>query len=324
VTAPFTLAAGLGRAVGGVLDGLGPARLSVLIFHRVLPRPDPLFPEEPCAERFEGLMRAVAAGFEVLPLGRAYALWSRGELPRRALTITFDDGYADNAEVALPILRRLDIPATFFIATGFLDGGRMWNDSVIECIRGCRLERVDLGAFGLGEQVLGDVASRRRLIDQVLPHIKYASLSAREQALSALHEACGRPPLPADLMMTTAQVQALHAAGMEIGGHTVHHPILTELSDDEAEHEIATGRARLQQITCAPVDVFAYPNGKPGRDYGPQHVAMVRRLGFACAVSTAPGVVRAESAAHEWPRFTPWDRVPAAWMARLLLNRYRG
>jgi len=110
---------------------------------------------------------------------------------------------------------------------------------------------------------------------------------------------------------------------MEIGGHTVRHPILTELPDDEAEREIAHGREALRQLTGAPVEVFAYPNGRPGRDYDARHVALVRQLGFRCAVSTAPGVVRPGDDELQWPRFTPWDNTAARWLARLTATRYR-
>lgn len=299
------------------------------MFHRVLAEPDPLFPGEPCAERFARLMGAVARTFNVLSLGQAHTLWQRQQLPRRALVVTFDDGYADNASVALPILQRHGLVATFFIATGFLDGGRMWNDTVIECIRRSTAEAIDLSSFGLGlgpglgHFALGSPAARRQAIDAVLPRIKYLDLAAREQAITRLQALCGQPQLPDDLMMSSGQVVQLHRAGMEIGAHTVMHPILTELPDAEAAHEMAAGRARLQQLTGAPVDVFAYPNGKPGRDYAPQHVALARAAGFRCAVSTAAGVVGAHSDPLQWPRFTPWDRSTPAWMARLLLARYR-
>jgi peptidoglycan/xylan/chitin deacetylase (PgdA/CDA1 family) len=108
---------------------------------------------------------------------------------------------------------------------------------------------------------------------------------------------------------------------MEIGAHTVHHPILTALNAADAEREIADGRQRLQQIIDAPVDVMAYPNGKPGRDYDASHVAMVRRLGFRAAVSTAPGAARAGDDLFQLPRFTPWDRSLLRWSARLVANR---
>ena len=320
-----TLAGSLGRLATSAADRWASPRISVLMFHRVLAEPDPLFPGEPCAERFSRLMGAVARTFNVLSLGQAHTLWQRQQLPRRALVVTFDDGYADNASVALPILQRHGLVATFFIATGFLDGGRMWNDTVIECIRRCAAEAIDLSSFGLGPDrfALDSAAARRQAIDAVLPRIKYLDLAAREQAISRLQALCGQPQLPDDLMMSSGQVVQLHRAGMEIGAHTVMHPILTELPDAEAAQEMAAGRARLQQLTGAPVDVFAFPNGKPGRDYAPQHVALARAAGFRCAVSTAAGVVGAHSDPLQWPRFTPWDRSTPAWMARLLLARYR-
>jgi len=316
----------LGAALEGALatlDRLGTARLSVLIFHRVTPQPDPLFPHEMHAQRFDALLCQIARAFTVLTIGQAHAHWQTGTLPRRALAITFDDGYADNAEVALPLLQRHRLAATFFIATGYLDGGRMWNDTVIETLRHCQRDQVDLSSLGLGRFTLGGTAQRRTAIDAVLPVIKYRSLSERERALADLATACGNPTLPADLMMRSAQVRQLHAAGMEIGGHTVRHPILTELDDAAARQEIIDGRDALRALTGAPVNVFAYPNGRPRRDYDRRHVQMVREAGFDCAVSTEVGTVGPRSDVLQWPRFTPWDLDDRAWLARLALARYR-
>lgn len=318
-----SLTGSVGRMLVTAADRLSARRISILIYHRVLPSPDALFPSEPCADRFDVLMGAVARTFNVLSLGQAHTLWQQQQLPERALVITFDDGYADNASVALPILQRHGLKATFFVATGFLDGGRMWNDTVIECLRRCTQATVDLSSFGMGVFALDSPAARRRAIDAVLPGIKYLDLAAREEAIARLQALCGNPKLPDDLMMTSDQVVQLHRAGMEIGAHTVMHPILTKLADADAAQEMAAGRARLQQITGAPVDVFAYPNGKPGRDYAIQHVALARTAGFRCAVSTAAGVVGAQNDPLQWPRFTPWDPATPAWMARLLLARYR-
>jgi peptidoglycan/xylan/chitin deacetylase (PgdA/CDA1 family) len=93
-----------------LFDMLSPAgagaRLTVLIFHRVLLEPNPLFPGEPDAVRFETQMRWIKTWFNVLPLPEAIQRLRVGGLPARAAAITFDDGYADNFTVALPILRR--------------------------------------------------------------------------------------------------------------------------------------------------------------------------------------------------------------------------
>jgi peptidoglycan/xylan/chitin deacetylase (PgdA/CDA1 family) len=200
----------------------------------------------------------------------------------------------------------------------------MWNDTVIEAVRSSTVDELDLGALGLGRFPLAEPAQRRRAIDAMLPVIKYRALVGRDEAISRVLQACGSVTLPEALMMKSSQVRDLQAAGMEIGGHTVHHPILTELADDDARHEIAAGREVLQRLLGAPVDVFAYPNGRPGRDYDARHVAMVRALGFRCAVSTAVGVVRGGADALQWPRFTPWDHSDAMWLGRLAVTRYRG
>src|SRR5437762_5792628 len=109
--------------------------LSVLIYHRVLDTTDPLRPSEPTGAEFELRMRWLKANFNVISLADAVAGLKSRALPPRALAITFDDGYRDNCQTAMPILTRLGLPATFFIATGYLDGGRMFNDTVIEAVR---------------------------------------------------------------------------------------------------------------------------------------------------------------------------------------------
>ncbi len=311
----------LTRGVAAVQDSVGAPRLSILIFHRVLAEPDPLFPGEMDARRFDRLCAMLARDYRVLTLGQAVALRGQRRLPARALCITFDDGYADNATIALPILQRHGLVASFFVSTGFLDGGRMWNDTVIECLRRSRAEAVDLSAHDWGRWPLRSSTERRAAIDAVLPRIKYQPLDAREPLLQALAAAAGRPALPDDLMMRSDQVRELADAGMEIGGHTVRHPILTELPDEQARAEIREGRDRLQQITGREVGVFAYPNGGPDRDYDQRHVAMVKDLGFCAAVSTATGVVAGDADPYQLPRFTPWDRSDARWTLRLLANR---
>src|SRR3954469_1945522 len=137
-----------------------PRRLSVLVYRRVLAERDPLLAGEPSAAEFEHRMRWVKANFEVLPLGEAVRALREDRLPRRSLCITFDDGYADNYRIALPILRRLGLPATFFVATGFLDGGCMFNDVVIEAVRHAQCAELNLTDLGLGRHPLRSVEER--------------------------------------------------------------------------------------------------------------------------------------------------------------------
>ncbi len=306
------------RALAGVAgrSRRGPG-LSILIFHRVLPAFDPLFPNEIDGRRFDRMMALVARSFLVLPLDQAAEALQQGRLPRRALAITFDDGYADNCDIALPILRRHGLTATIFVATGFLDGGRMWNDSVIECLRRSTQPAVDLAALGLPVMPLGSLAERRAAIERCIAVVKYQRPPAREPLLAALHDACGRPALPEDLMLSGAKVRALHEDGMGIGAHTQSHPILRTLGEAEAEAEITGSRQALQNLLQQPVDTFAYPNGKPGQDFDQRHVELTRRLGFRLAVSTAKGVSRQGDDMFQLKRFTPWQPQPLRWLASL-------
>ena len=132
------------KTVFQLASSTGGPKLSILIFHRVLPETDPLFPDEPDALRFDQVMGWVKTWFNVIPLDAAVDSLKARNLPARALAITFDDGYADNRTVALPILKRHGLSATFFIATGYLNGGRMWNDTIIEAIRGSKAKILEL------------------------------------------------------------------------------------------------------------------------------------------------------------------------------------
>jgi peptidoglycan/xylan/chitin deacetylase (PgdA/CDA1 family) len=295
-----------------------PSRLSVLIFHRVRPRIDPLFPGEPDAARFEQQLRWVKDWFTVLPLADAVAGLRSGKLPARPLAITFDDGYADNATMAMPILRKVGLHATFFVATGFLNGGRMWNDTVIEAVRAAQAARLDLTPIGLGVVDLNGIEARRAAVGRLLTDLKHLPIDERLRKADAIAAATGIGP-SSDLMMTDTQVKALDAAGMAIGAHTVSHPILAMLPDDAARSEIDRSRRTLEQIVGKRVKLFAYPNGKPDQDYAARHVAMVRELGFDAAVSTAPGAAAPSCDLYQIPRFTPWDR--EAWRYGLRLAR---
>ena len=313
----------LDSALRAVYSAMAPAgaraRLSTLIFHRVLSAPDPLLPSEPDATEFEARMRWMQRHFNVIPLAEAIARLQSRTLPARSLAITFDDGYADNQQIAAPILRKLGLPATFFIATGYLDGGRMFNDSIIAAVRGCKRASLDLTELGLGIHSLESPEQRRSAISMLLPQVKGldpARRAARAERVCQLAEVVP----PDDLMMTSSQVAALARDGFGIGGHTVSHPILARMDSNHAREEIHRGRQRLEEITKGSVCLFAYPNGRPGEDYSVQTTDQVRQLGFAAAFTTAHGVAGSNADFFQLPRFTPWDRGELKFGARMAHN----
>ena len=315
----------LNRALGAACGLASPAghgaRLSILIYHRVLPAPDPLLHGEVDAARFDWQMALVARHFHVLPLTEAVERLGRGALPTRALAITFDDGYADNLSVALPVLQKHGLSATFFVAAGFLDGGRMWNDTVIEAFRAAPGPAWDLGALGLGTHPVTTPAERRAGYGRVIAVLKYLPFAERAEKVQALAAAASLPA-GSELMLSSTGLRRLRAAGMEIGGHTVSHPILLRLDEHAARREIAEGKERLEGLLGERLRLFAYPNGKPGQDYGPAHVDMVRSLGFRAALSTTWGAARAGDDPFQLVRFTPWDASPGRFHLRLLRNYF--
>lgn len=309
-------------AVRAALAAASRGRLSVLIYHRVPQRPDALLPGEPGAAEFESTMQWVKSVFNVVPLADGVAGLKSGNLPTRALSITFDDGYANNATVAAPILRRLGLHATFFLATGFLDGGRMFNDTVIEAVRGFRGDVLDLGAVGLGTHAMSTLDERRTAIDAILGGIKYRPEGERAELSEQVAE-IARVKLPTDLMMTSEEAAGLVRDGFELGGHTVSHPILAQVDAAIARDEIVRGRARVDELAGRRTRLFAYPNGKPQRDYVAASSELVKELGFDGAVSTSRGAARVGSDPYEVPRFTPWLRTPLRFSVQLLHNMTR-
>jgi peptidoglycan/xylan/chitin deacetylase (PgdA/CDA1 family) len=302
-----------------LLDKKALPRLSILIFHRVLPAPDPLFANDPDAHRFAELMRVIRDHFSPLSLAEAVERLRLNDLPPRAVCVTFDDGYADNLTVAAPILAELGVPATVFIASGYLDGGIMWNDRVMEAVRRCPDAQLDLADHGLGNHAVPDGPERAALAEQLLRALKYRPHAERERVAADL--AARYAPNMTSPMLTRVQLRQLHASGIEIGGHTVTHPILA-LSDKQAAYEeIASNKEDLESLLGERLELFAYPNGNPEQDFASAHVEMVRRAGYAAAVTTRPSVCTSTTDPFWLPRFTPWQRDPVRFATHLLLSR---
>jgi len=194
----------------------------------------------------------------------------------------------------------------------------MWNDAIIDHVRQAPAGMLDGGSAGLGLLPVHTPAQRCQAIAQMLAALKYRPFGERQAIADQL-----APPGAAPLMMTSQQVGQLHRAGMTIGGHTHRHPILVTLNDAAACQDIAENRQRLEQLTGAPVDLFAYPNGKPGADFDVRHPALLRDLGFRAAVTTSPGVTRAGTDRLRLPRYTPWQADSPRFLLGLMMNRRR-
>lgn len=309
------------RQLFGYLSPAGPqGRLSILIFHRVRPIADKIYPDELHAARFTQVCEWLQRWFQVLPLDIAVQRLADGSLPARAAAITFDDGYEDNESIAVPILTRYGLTATFFVATDYLNGGCMWNDTITESIRQCAADSLDLSgaAAGLRSYPLGTAQQRRLAIDDIIRCVKYLTPDDRAATVQALALRTRYSPAQ-ELMMRSDQVRALRKAGMSVGAHTASHPILAKLDLSAARSEIMRSKKVLEGLLNEEVPLFAYPNGRPGTDYLDETVGLVRECGFKAAVSTAWGAADGKTDRFQIPRFTPWDR--ESWRFGLRLAR---
>ncbi len=281
-------------------------RLAVFCYHQVLSDSDAYRAGEPTSHEFSQDVELIDDVFTLLPFGEAVTRLAAHTLPQRAACITFDDGYANNHSLAAPILEKAGVPATFFIAGGAVDDGVMWNDLVIEAIVGSGGAPVIAKEHAFLE--LPESASTKSdIVAALLSQLKYRPMSERWDIACRLYRDNVSSDLPR-LMMSREMVRDLSARGFEIGGHTLNHHILKELSDEKAYAEIKGCRDWVQSVTGTAPTAFAYPNGKTGTDFDKRHLGMVADAGFAAAASTDWALANSDTHPCSVPRIGPWWR----------------
>jgi peptidoglycan/xylan/chitin deacetylase (PgdA/CDA1 family) len=305
--------------------GSSRGRLNILTYHRVLAERDPLLPEAQVdARTFDVHMAAMAEHFHVLSMPEAVERLFQGTLPARAACITFDDGYADNYTEALPILQRHGLTATFFVCTGFLHQGLMFNDIVTESVRRATGNHVDLRHLGLGVMSLANTAIRRHAAQAIIHQIKFYAPEDRDEICRQLHHQLGGgEPLPG-LMMKPEHLTQLARSGMTVGGHTHTHPILTRLPLASVRADIQLNADTIAGLTGQSPTMFAYPNGTPDGDYNIHHADLLQQMGFKAAVSSAWGVAHEGCDRYQLPRYAPWGTNSQRFVIRLIKNALLG
>jgi peptidoglycan/xylan/chitin deacetylase (PgdA/CDA1 family) len=307
----------------------------ILLYHRVIDLPtDPYLLTVSPAHFAEHLavLRKIARPIALQKLGQALR---DGKVPRRAVAVTFDDGYFDNLDYGKPLLERYDVPATCFVAPdASADGGEFWWDaleriflqpgSLPQTLRLIIDDVLHEWQLGSGAVYATDEFARHRSWnygrkDDPTPrqavlrslHRLLSSLSddKRKNALQQLTAWSGVDARVRPNYRTLSRAQTLCLAEGElfrVGAHTMTHPVLAKLSAERQRHEVWQSKARLEQIVGQPVTSFAYPHGLKS-DYSDVTVDIVREAGFDCACAAFPGSVRYGVDAYQLPRLVIRD-----------------
>lgn len=272
-------------------------RAVVLMYHSVVEEPEQtansIGTSQPRAS-FESQMSALARRFNPVSIEQVTESAAEGrQLLRRSVAVTFDDGFADNHDVVLPILNRYGIPATFYIMVNAVETGtppwycrlnfafstatvRYWkhpeNDRTFElssadCRKSALIMACDLGAARTG-------TAQEQLVHQIEESLQVKPLDARS-----------------GLMLNWDQVRTLKKAGHIIGGHTLSHPNLAHVTEREARSEILGCKERLEKKLGEPIQHFSYPHPALNPQWTPQTFQITREAGFRSAVLTTPGSV---------------------------------
>jgi peptidoglycan/xylan/chitin deacetylase (PgdA/CDA1 family) len=244
------------------------------------------------ARAFAEQVKYLAAHYSLVPLSRLANFMRKREIPPNLAAITIDDGYRDAYEIAFPILRKYGAPATVFVVTEFVEGTTwLWTDKpryLIE-LAAQRAFEIEIGEKELRLELNGG-ASRAMAAHAVNAALKPLSEEARDATIERLaFDLRVKPPErpPAEYgAITWRQAREMADAGVEIGSHTLTHPILTRLSDDRLREEVGRSRDRIQDALGREVETFCYPNG----DYDPRAQLEVARAGYRCAVTTEVGL----------------------------------
>jgi peptidoglycan/xylan/chitin deacetylase (PgdA/CDA1 family) len=293
---------GAHRLLGGRWGGVG----AILTLHHVRPaRDEPFQPNRFLEVTPEFLDNALCAlrrqGFEVIGLDEMHRrLWT-GDLKRRFVCLTFDDGYRDNREWAYPILKRHKAPFAIFVPTSFPDRrGDLWwltLEAVVAASDHVEVELED----GRRRLTCRTTAEKYATIDAI--HRALRALPSGERLRAAIAELAARasidPATPcAVLCMDWQELSELAADPLvTIGAHTVNHPRLRKTGEPAVHHEMAESAARLETMLGTRPAHFSYPFGDP-TSAGPREFALARELGFKTAVTTRPGVLFAEHREH--------------------------
>ncbi|HEY0229963.1 MAG TPA: polysaccharide deacetylase family protein [Dokdonella sp.] len=305
------------------------SEVRILTYHRVLDLPDEaaftfdLSLISASAGQFREQMRLVKRRFHPLRFDELSDLLAAGRpVPPNAVIVTFDDGYDDNYRVAFPILRELDMPATFFVSTRHIDGGLPYAyDWLVHMLCVTHADAVDLPEVNFRHAIPAALEQRRELAADLLDQLKWLDDAQQGAIIARLEREWSLPRTPhADCRpMTWAELAQMSAAGMEIGSHGVSHRMLAKLPAADLHEEVFESKRMLEQQLKRPAASISYPVGGANA-YNAEVIAAVKAAGYKVACTYIAGTNRLPLQAMYALNRLPVEReMNLAWFSAVLV-----
>ncbi len=293
---------GAHRMLRPLLAGVG----SIFMLHHVRPARDDMFQPNRHLEITPNFLREVLAhvrslGVDIVSMDEAHRRMHERDFSRRYACFTFDDGYRDNRDHALPVMREYKAPFTVYVASDFAEGtGRLWWVALERVIAKARtIEIIRDGAAVRLEA--GDTAAKQRAFAQV--HDWLRTLRDDTEVQRAVSDLCARhgvddAAIARELCMSWNELKPFAGDPLvTIGAHTISHCNLARESDINAACEMRISRERIENKLQKSARHFAYPYGDRTAAAA-REFSMAREFGFSTAVTTRPGMLFAENAEH--------------------------
>jgi peptidoglycan/xylan/chitin deacetylase (PgdA/CDA1 family) len=262
---------------------------AILCYHRVGISGVPLYSALP-PEVFEAQMRYLRKRYRIVSLAELCAELAEPRSCEPSVAITFDDGYGDLWHHAFPVLQKLRIPATIFLAVDAIETGQVsWYDRIFAILQVFPGKTLELGLDIPFRFRLGLPLDRLRVAENIIQRLRVLPDGLRQTCCAELErrvalpeqELCGR-------MLSWDQIRAMHGAGISFGSHTMSHRVLGRLRVEEVRQELVDSKKRIEEKLGCVVDTFAYPFGQPG-DIGSVTGGVLADCGYRCGLTTVEG-----------------------------------
>jgi peptidoglycan/xylan/chitin deacetylase (PgdA/CDA1 family) len=290
-----------GGALAVLRTAVTQSRAVVLRYHSVSDAPDrtDLYLDQGLAvssKVFEEQIRFLSRRYTIVPLGDIVERLRQGRSPyRRALAITFDDGYRDNYIRAFPILRRYKATATFYLTSGCIDNRQvLWTAYLRYILTATQVKELRFTQPEVISLDLSGLAAREEAFKALVVRMKNIGTPERKALLAAVAEKLDvqdTSPLKG-MMMHWGELREMQRHGMSFGAHTISHPNLPNTSLEEAEREILGSKEMIEGHLGERVVHFSYPNGRGSSHLTEQIKQLVRRAGFCSGVTSLSGCIQ--------------------------------